>query len=84
LAVGPVPTADRCALIGAGIGVEKSTNAAATWSNGVDLQSVIGLSVSSTTGWFRQSKISFYFNTHGPLWGTNAYPPDAERVVGKA
>jgi len=30
------------------------------------------------------SKISFFFNTAGNLCGTNALPPDAERVVGKA
>jgi hypothetical protein len=62
---------------------EKVTNAAATWSNGVDLQSVIGVSVASKTGWFQQSKISFYFNTYRNLCGTNVYPPDAARVVGK-
>jgi hypothetical protein len=46
-------------------------------------KAVIGVSLSSKTGWFQQSKISSYFNTYGTLCGTSAYPPDAECVVGK-
>ena len=82
--VGSPPAADWCAFEAAGLTVEKNTNAAQTWSNGVDLQAVIGLSVQSKTGWWESSKISFFFNPAGHLCGTNAYPPDAARVVGKA
>jgi len=82
-ALGSPPTADICANYNPGMGVEKVTNAAQTWTNGVDLQAFVGLSVSSKTGWFDQSKISFYFSNYGRLCGTNAYPPDAARVVGK-
>lgn len=81
--LGTPPTADYCASYSPNIGVEKVTSATQTWSNGVDLQGVLGVSLSSKTGWFSQSKISFYFSQSGRLCGTDAYPPDASRVVGK-
>jgi hypothetical protein len=82
-ALGTPPTAESCAQYFAGAGAEKVTNAAQTWNNGVDLQGPIGASLSSKTGWFASSKITFQFSQDGRLCGTNAYPPDAARVVAK-
>jgi hypothetical protein len=77
------PTANYCTSYVGGTGVTKDTANAITFSNGAKLGSVVGIDLSSKTGFNSSTKISFTFATTGLLCGTDAYPPSASRVVAK-
>jgi hypothetical protein len=77
------PTANYCSTAYAGSTTSKDSSNAITFSNGAKLGSVIGIDLSSKTGFTSKAKIVFKWQRAGRLCGTNTYWPDANRVVGK-
>ena len=77
------PTASYCSAIQAGTTITKTTASAITFNNGIKVSSVIGFDLSSKTGFNTTTKIKHVFSSSGQLCGSNAYWPDAARIVGK-
>lgn len=61
----------------------KDSATAITFSNGAKIGVYIGLDLSTRTGFTTSTKIKFTFVNAGKLCGSNGYPPQAARVVGK-
>jgi hypothetical protein len=57
----------------------KTTTAAKTWSNGAKVGGVIGIDLSTRTGYATDAKISFTFTSPGRLCGTDAMPNETPR-----
>jgi hypothetical protein len=66
---GPPFSPQGCAPQTAGVTQTKDMAAAVTFTNGVDLQAAIGLSVSSQTGFNQQTKTTYTFGPPGSLCG---------------
>jgi hypothetical protein len=77
------PTANNCVSYVKGGSTTKDTGTAITFTNGAHLAGVIGIDLSSKTGFTANTKIKFTWVNAGRLCGTNAFPPQAARVVGK-
>lgn len=77
------PTANYCVSYVKGGSTTKDSGTAITFTNGVKLGSVIGIDLSTKTGFNANTKIKFNWINAGRLCGTNDYPPQAARVVGK-
>lgn len=74
------PTASYCVSYNVpGSGGEKSTSNAITWSNGAKLGGVIGIDLSSRTGYRTDAKIEYVFRTAGRLCGTHDLPNGTPR-----
>ena len=78
------PTATNCSNISVvPTTITKETAGAVTFTNGIKLSSVIGIDLSSKTGFTTSTKIVHKFTSAGKLCGSNAAWPDAARIVGK-
>lgn len=77
------PTASYCSTTLAGGTTTKDAGVAVQWSTGVQLNSVIGVDLSSRTGFTSNAKIVFKWQRAGRLSGTNTTWPGAARAVGK-
>jgi hypothetical protein len=77
------PTATNCVSYVAGGSTTKDRGTAVTWTNGVHLGSVVGIDLTSRTGFDASTKLTFHWQRAGRLCGTNTFPPDAARVVAK-
>ncbi len=77
------PSATYCTSYLDGSTYSKQGATAITISNGVKLGSVAGIDLSTRTGFNTETRISFTFVNNGKLCGSNGYPPQAARVVGK-
>jgi hypothetical protein len=53
------------------------------WSNGVRISALIGVDLSSTTGFTTKAAQKWTFKSNGKLCGTNGYPFDARTIVAK-
>jgi hypothetical protein len=53
------------------------------WSNGVRISGIIGVDLSSTTGFTTKAAQKWTFRANGRLCGTNAYPFQARTIVAK-
>lgn len=53
------------------------------WSNGVRISALIGVDLSSTTGFTTKAAQKWTFKSNGRLCGTNGYPFDARTIVAK-
>jgi hypothetical protein len=53
------------------------------WSNGVKIAALIGVDLSSTTGFTTAAAQKWTFRSNGKLCGTNGYPFDARTIVAK-
>ncbi|HEV8280401.1 MAG TPA: hypothetical protein VGQ02_00970 [Candidatus Limnocylindrales bacterium] len=53
------------------------------WSNGVRISGIIGVDLSSTTGFTSKAAQKWTFRANGKLCGTNAYPFQARTIVAK-
>jgi hypothetical protein len=61
----------------------KHTSSAVNWSDGVKLSAVIGINLSSQTGYSDSAEIDFYFTSVGSLRGDNSSGyPNSSRVRG--
>jgi hypothetical protein len=56
---------------------------AVEWSNGVKIAALIGVDLSSTTGFTTNAGQKWTFKANGKLCGTNAYPFEARTIVAK-
>lgn len=63
-----------CVPEAAGSPFTKTTTAATTWTNGTHLGPVIGIDLSSKTGYSSESAVHFLFTANGRLCGTNGDP----------
>jgi hypothetical protein len=77
------PSATYCTSYLAGSSFSKDTATAIQFSNGAKIGAFIGIDLSTRTGFNTNTKIRFTFINAGRLCGTNAYPPQAARVVAK-
>lgn len=59
----------------------KTTTAAQTWSNGAKVSGLIGIDLSTRTGYATNAKISWEFTTAGRLCGTNDLPSGTPRRI---
>lgn len=77
------PSATYCVSYVKGGSTTKDTGTALTFTNGLKLGSVIGIDLSIKTGFNANTKLKFNWVNAGQLCGSNGYPPQAARVVGK-
>jgi len=82
VAAGP-PTATNCTPVGAGIGETVNTGTAITFTNGYSMSGQIGIDLSTSTGFTTNTELRFNFVSSGNLCGSNGYPFNAARIVGK-
>ena len=82
-AAATAPTANYCSAAQAGGAVTKDTGTAITFTNGLAIAGVIGIDLSTRTGFNTNAKIKHVFASAGQLCGSNNYWPDAARIVGK-
>ncbi len=77
------PSAPYCTpyLIGDRPSVDQ--HQAIEWSNGVRISGIIGVDLSSTTGFTSKAAQKWTFRANGKLCGTNAYPFQARTIVAK-
>lgn len=78
-----VPAVSRCQNVAAGDEIIKSTANAITFTNGLKIDSVIGIDLSAKAGFNTRTKISHLFITAGQICGTNANYLQANTVVAK-
>lgn len=83
--VGAAPTANNCSPINGGmpVTITKNQGTAVTWSNGVNIHLLIGIDLSSRTGFNAETWYTFKYSVVGRLCGTNTTYPTAGQVVGK-
>jgi hypothetical protein len=83
--VSSAPTATYCVALASGTSFSKSTTAAYTWSGGASLSSVIGVNLSSKTGYTSTAKLTYSAgsgNKH--VCGTSGLPAQTpQRIVVK-
>ena len=77
------PTANYCTTYRNGDKPEIDQHQAVEWSNGVKMDGIIGVDLSSTTGFTTKAAQKWTFTADGRLCGTNAYPFQARTTVGK-
>ncbi len=70
----PAVSSSYCVPEAAGSPFTKTTTAATTWTNGTHLGPVIGIDLSSKTGYSSESAVHFLFTANGRLCGTNGDP----------
>lgn len=68
------PSATYCTSYQAGSSFTKESSTAVTWSNGFEGAGIIGINLSSRTGYTSQAKVYFYFSSTRQLCGTSGYP----------
>lgn len=68
------PTATYCVAYVAGSTFEKKTTTVITWSNGASLNSVIGIDLSTRTGYSSEAKLHYTFSSAKRLCGQTGYP----------
>ena len=82
VAAGP-PTATMCTPVSAGIGETVNSGTAITFTNGYSMSGQIGIDLSTSTGFTTNTELRFNFIANGNLCGSNGYPLNAARIVGK-
>ena len=79
------PTATHCVWEAAGVTFTKSSTAATTWSNGIDISGTLGIDLSSQTGYSTSADVSFAFSARHQLCGTADLPGgNAGQLVARA
>jgi hypothetical protein len=77
------PSAPYCTPYQIGDRPSIDQHQAIEWSNGVKISGIIGVDLSSTTGFTTQAAQKWTFRANGRLCGTNAYPFQARTIVAK-
>lgn len=78
------PTASYCSNVNSvPVTLTKNTANAINFTNGLKIGGIIGIDLSTKTGFNSSTKIAFRFSSVGKLCGSNAAWPDAARIVGK-
>ena len=79
------PTATKCTTFsGGGTTITRSSSSANTWTSGADLNAVIGINLSSKTGYTSTAKLSYKNNgSSKKICGTNDYFANSQRSVTK-
>jgi hypothetical protein len=68
------PSTPYCVTQQAGTGFTKNSTTAITWSNGASLASIIGIDLSSRTGYTSSAEITFHFSATHRLCGKGGTP----------
>lgn len=74
----PGTVASNCTHYNNGGGLNRTSGTAGTFSAGVDLKKVIGISLSAQSGYTKQVSILYTFPAGGWLCGSNDVPPSAK------
>ncbi|MGW3289983.1 DNRLRE domain-containing protein [Streptomyces sp. NPDC001002] len=69
-----IPTAKHCAYQQKGTKFTRTTSHAITWSDGADLANVIGISLSTETGYSSDATVAYSFDANRYLCGTGGAP----------
>jgi hypothetical protein len=77
------PSAPYCTPYQIGDRPSIDQHQAVEWSNGVKISGIIGVDLSSTTGFTTLAAQKWTFRANGRLCGTNAYPFQARTIVAK-
>jgi hypothetical protein len=78
------PSATKCTDFGGGTTITRNSNGANTWSSGASLDAVIGIDLSSKTGYTSTAKLSYKNNgSTKKICGTNDYLANSQRLVTK-
>jgi len=77
------PSATYCTSYLSGSVFTKDTATAQGFNNGAKVGTIIGIDLYTRTGFTTNTKIKFTFVSAGSLCGSNGYPPQAARLVGK-
>lgn len=77
------PSAPYCTPYQIGDRPSIDQHQAIEWSNGVRISGIIGVDLSSTTGFTSKAAQKWTFRANGKLCGTNAYPFQARTIVAK-
>jgi hypothetical protein len=77
------PSAPYCTPYQIGDRPSIDQHKAIEWSNGVRISGIIGVDLSSTTGFTTKAAQKWTFRANGRLCGTNAYPFQARTIVAK-
>lgn len=80
---GATPTANYCHSYPEGSYLIRSTGTAYTFSTGVKVSSVIGIDLSSRTGFASDASLRYDMIHNGRICGTNTYEGSAQRIVAK-
>jgi hypothetical protein len=67
----------------AGSTFNKQTGTAVTFTNGLEISGVIGIDLSTRTGFSRETRIVHEFFRAGQICGTNGFWESAARIVGR-
>ncbi|WP_215814497.1 hypothetical protein [Pimelobacter sp. 30-1] len=81
VATPPTPPRGNCAPQEAGSRFARSSSTATTWSNGVALKNVLGVDLSSRTGYSKTAKITIEYTKAGWICGTQGDPGDTPRTL---
>ncbi|MFJ9313874.1 hypothetical protein ACIRN4_06740 [Pimelobacter simplex] len=77
----PTPPRANCAPQEVGSKFTRSSSTAITWSNGVSLKNVLGIDLSSRTGYTTRAKIKFDYKQAGWICGTHGDPGATPRTL---
>lgn len=81
------PSATYCTPFAANTSLTRDTSAATSWTQGASLKSIIGINLSSQTGYTSSAKLTYYNtgSTNRQLCGTHGTPGSAPgRIVAKS
>ncbi len=81
--IGSAPGATYCTSYVSGSSVTINNSTAITFTNGMSMSAHVGIDFSTRTGFTTDAKIKWTFVNNGLLCGSNTYPTQAARVVGK-
>jgi hypothetical protein len=70
-----------CTPYSNGDSYDRSTNKNTTWTDGVDIGSVIGINLSSQTGWTSSINVNYYFTGNSNLCGNDNTPPSSHLMA---
>jgi hypothetical protein len=77
------PAANFCSPMPAGMTINKHTGTAVTFTNGLEISGLIGIDLSTRTGFSTQTRIVHEFFRAGQICGTNDFWERAARIVGR-
>lgn len=70
------PSATYCTTYAAGSAFIKDNTSSITWTNGVETGGLIGIGLSTKTGYSKQASVRYDFTANRSLCGTGGYPPN--------
>lgn len=75
------PSATFCSSFAAGSSFSKANSTAATWSDGAATAPIIGINLSTRTGYSTAAQLTYTFASSRQLCGVSDYPPGSPRQI---